>query len=153
MGTKISVTYPIFPHMVTVLFILGHHLHPKHVFRNIDVSKNGVITIVRGCLEFSLYLARSKMQVNIRKPLPTFWVFSYELHFLHCSFFFFFFCMPIRWVCLLWIYLCRLLYPFLVSMRDLSLFTDFILIICFPCGLCLSTGISYSKEGILNLRL
>lgn len=47
----------------------------------------------------------------------------------------------------------RLLSNFFVTRRDLPLFTDFVLPICFLCRLCLSTGMSYSKEGRSLSRL
>ena len=47
----------------------------------------------------------------------------------------------------------RLLSNLLVTRRDLPLFTDFVLAICFLCSLCLSTGMSYSKEGRSLSRL
>lgn len=81
MVTKIFVTYPNSPPIMTILFTFGNHLHLKIVFRNIDAPKNRVIKSVQGCLKFSFYSTHSKIQVSIRKALSILWISDYELYF------------------------------------------------------------------------
>lgn len=88
--------------------------------------------------------------MNIRTLLPILWISDSELHFLPCS-------RPSQanqMKCFLQcIHFCRLLSNFLASRWDLPLFTEFVLVICFLYRLCLSTGMSCSKEGRSNSRL